>query len=159
MVDTASFLRESEAMLGRLYQTAYYVLRARQDAEDAVQQGLMKAWAARGSARPDTFRAWLSRIVVNECRNIQRHRMRVVPSEMVAPKDEAWKPPDPDLAEAVERLPKAIRVPFVLKYVACLTEREVAEAMRVPVSTVKNRLARARKLLRDALADWEVTFE
>lgn len=159
MVDAAAFLRESEAMLAQLYRTAYCMLRVRADAEDAVQQGLMKAWAARERARPETFRAWLARIVVNECHNIQRHRMRVVPSEFIAQAEADWKPPDPDLADAVANLPDAIRTPFVLKYLACLSEREVAQAMHVPVSTIKNRLAKARRLLRDALADWEVSFE
>lgn len=159
MVDGDSFLRESEAMLTRLYNTAFYMLRAKADAEDAVQQGLMKAWAARARANPPTFRAWLARIVVNECHNIQRHRMRVVPSETVALAMDSFAQPDPDLMDAVQRLPEPFRTPFVLKYLACLTEQEVAHAMRLPVSTIKNRLSKARKMLRSALADWEVSFE
>lgn len=159
MVDAAAFQREAEAMLPRLYQTAYYVLRSRPDAEDAVQQGLMKAWAARGRARPETFGGWLARIVINECRNIQRHRMRVVPTEAMDEGVADFAPPDPDLAQAVMALPEAVRIPFVLKYLACFSEREVALAVRVPVSTVKNRLAKARRMLREALADEEVSFE
>jgi RNA polymerase sigma-70 factor (ECF subfamily) len=159
MVDGTLFLHETEEKLTRLYQTAYSILRTRQDAEDAVQQALLKAWASRAGARPETFGPWLMRIVVNECRNIQRHRMWVMPCEAVAAEAETFTPQDPDLWSAVQALPESLRLPFSLKYVAQFTEREVAQAMHLPVSTIKNRLAKARKLLRAALADWEVSFE
>jgi RNA polymerase sigma-70 factor (ECF subfamily) len=159
MVDGALFLCETEAKLTRLYQTAYSILHTRQDAEDALQQALLKAWSARAGARPETFGPWLMRIVLNECRNIQRHRMRVIPCEAVAAESETFTPPDPDLWNAVNALPESLRLPFSLKYVAQFSEREVAQAMHLPVSTIKNRLAKARKLLRAALADWEVSFE
>ena len=159
MVDGALFLRETEEKLTRLYQVAYSILRTRQDAEDAVQQALLKAWAARDRAKPDTFGPWLVRIVVNESRNIQRYRMRVMPFTAVAEEAEAFTPPDPDLWGAVQALPEGIRLPFTLKYVAQFTEREVAQVMHLPVSTIKNRLAKARKVLRAALTEWEVSFE
>lgn len=160
MVDSAQFLRDAEAQLPRLYRVAYGILRARQDAEDASQQALLKAWAARSNARPDTFVPWLMRILVNECRNIQRHRMRMVPSDTIgATATISFTPPDPDVWRAVEALPDALRIPFSLKYLAQCTEQEVAQAMGVPVSTVKNRLSKARKTLREALSDWEVAFE
>ena len=158
MVDSAFFMRESEAMLTRLYHTAYYMLTSKQDAEDAVQQALMKAWAARDRARPDTFQAWLARITVNECRNIQRHRHRVVPSDTVEQEGTPFHLPDPDLMTCVQSLPDALRIPFVLKYLACLSEQEVAHALHLPVSTIKNRLYRARQTLRRALEAWEVPF-
>lgn len=159
MVDGALFLEQTEANLTRLYQAAYGILRTRQDAEDAVQQALMKAWAARLGARPETFVPWLMRIVINECRNIQRRRRWALPLEAAATRGEAFAPPDPDLWAAVGSLPESLRLPFTLKYVSRLTEREVAQAMRLPVSTVKNRLAKARRTLRAALAGWEVSFE
>lgn len=158
MVDNDSFLKESEAMLTQLYHTAYYMLYHRADAEDAVQQGLMKAWAARHRARPETFKAWLARIVVNECHNIQRRRMREVPAETFALEQASFHLPDPDLVDAVHALSDPLRIPFVLKYLTGLTEQEVARAMRLPVSTIKNRLSRARQTLRTALADWEVSI-
>jgi len=153
------FLRETEAKFTQLYQVAYSILRARQDAEDAVQQGLLKAWAARSGAQAETFGPWLMRIVVNECRNIQRHRMRVTPSEEVVMEGESVAPPDTDLKDAIQALPENLRLPFTMKYVAQFSEREVAQAMRLPVSTIKNRLAKARKVLREALAEWEVSFQ
>lgn len=160
MVEAAQFLADTESQLTRFYQVAYSILRSRQDAEDAVQQALMKAWAARSKAQPATFTHWAMRIVVNECRNIQRYRMRVVPSDTIG-EDESvdFCASNIDLWDAVGALPDNLRIPFSLKYVARLTEQEVANSLHMPVSTVKNRLFRARKELRVALSDWEVTFE
>lgn len=159
MVDSSLFLQESEAMLTRLYAMAYHILSSKADAEDAVQQGLMKAWAAKNSVQKDKFKGWLARIIVNECRNIQRYRMRIVPSETVQQKQSTFAPPDIDLMDAIQQLPDAIRIPFILKYQACLTEEEVAFSMRLPKSTIKNRLSKARKMLRNSLTEWEVSFE
>lgn len=159
MVDASIFLKETQRQFTRMYQVAYSILRTRQDAEDAVQQALLKGWSARSSARAETFVQWLMRILVNECRNIQRHRMRVMPCEAIAEGAEAFAPPDLDLATAVQALPDTLRIPFSLKYLAQLTEREVAQALHIPVYTVKNRLKKARKTLREALREWEVTFE
>lgn len=163
-METTLFLRESQALFVPLYRISYGILGSRMDAEDAVQQGLMKAWAAKDRANPETFRAWLSRIVINESRNIQRHRMRIVPMGEVrelqeSPREPSFQPPDVDVMEALAGLPEALRVPFIMKYAARYKEREIAQALRLPLSTVKNRLSRARKLLRKALSDTEVTFE
>ncbi len=158
MVDEALFMQETQAQFTRLYKVAYSILHARADAEDAVQEALTKAWSARTRARAETFGPWLMRIVVNECRNVQRHRMRVVPVEAPAP-PAPFEPPDPDLYNAVRDLPEGLRIPFTLKYIAQYTEKEIAQIMHLPVSTVKNRLAKARKVLRAALSDWEVSFQ
>lgn len=157
-MDAALFMRESEALLTPLYRISYSILRSQADAEDAVQQGLMKAWAAKERANPDKFRPWVTRIVVNESRNIQRYRMRVMPVEDM-PGGQAFEPPDLDVMEAVYGLPEPLRVAFAMKYIASYKEKEIAQALRLPLSTVKNRLARARQLLRDKLTDAEVMFE
>ena len=152
MMDKARFMREAEPLLTKLYGIAYCILRSRADAEDAVQQGLLKAWAARERIRAATFQPWVTRIVIHECRNIQRHRARVVPSDTPAAA-EGFVPPDPAVMMAVLALPDKLRVPFSLKYVGNYREREIADALRLPLSTIKSRLARARRTLRDALTE------
>ena len=58
---------------------------------------------------------------------------------------------DLELREAINALPEALRTPLLLKYMEGMTEKEVAEALRLPVSSVKSRLFRARKLLKQEL--------
>ena len=152
MMEDKRFMSETEPLLTPLYKVAYYILYSRADAEDAVQQGLLKAWAARKKARPESFRPWVTRIVINEARNIQRYRMRVTPMETVEPQAD-FVPPDPGVMEAVQTLPENLRIPFVLKYVMNHSERETAEALLLPISTIKSRLSRARQALQKALTE------
>lgn len=157
MIDADTFSREAEALLQTLHRVAYSILRSEQDAQDAVQQALVKAWAKRETVQPEKFRAWLTRIAVNECRNIQRHRMRVSPVAEVFD-GAGYDPPDVDVSEAIAGLPEKWRTPFLLKYASEFTEREIATALAIPVTTVKSRLFSARHALRQQLSDKEVTF-
>lgn len=151
-VDDMTFTREAMALLPSLRRIALGMLRAGADAEDAVQQGLCNAWARRQDVRPETFRAWLTRIVVNECYNIQRHRMRVYPVAEAAHED-AWRPPDLALRDALDALPERLRIPFLLKYMEGYDLREIAQTLRLSVTAVKGRLHRARRALQKSLRE------
>lgn len=80
------FRQEAERLSPALYRMAMSIVRSSFDAEDAAQEALQKAWIIRERCRNDTFPAYLMRIVINECRNIQRHRMRVQPARHAAGK-------------------------------------------------------------------------
>ena len=77
-MESNAFSRIAEENMQGLYRLSFSILHTRHDAQDAVQQGLLRAWERRETARPEQIRAWLTRIVINECHNIQRKRMRVV---------------------------------------------------------------------------------
>ena len=66
MIDEATFVREAEAMLPGLYRLRMSILRAQADAQDAVQQGMLRVWERRAQAREATLRGWMTRIVINE---------------------------------------------------------------------------------------------
>lgn len=157
-MNDALFITEAEAMFTRLYQISYSILRSRADAEDAVQQALLKAWQARGRIHDDAFAPYVARIVINESRNVQRFRMRVILKADVEP-ETVIAPLLGGILDAVEGLAPKYRAAFTLKYIAGLSEREAAAALKLPVSTIKNRLARAREMLRSALEDQEVIIE
>jgi DNA-directed RNA polymerase specialized sigma24 family protein len=59
MISSERFTHEVTALSPTLYRLCISILRSDADAQDAVQQGLMKAWAAKDTARPETFRPWL----------------------------------------------------------------------------------------------------
>ena len=162
MVDEAMFTREVEALLPVMYRVSMNILHREGDAQDAMQQALTKAWEKRAGVRPDYFRPWLMRIAVNECHNIHRHRRRVTPVAWAG----QWQGVDPpsveaavDIQNALHRLPEKVRIPFLLKYLAEYTEAEVAAILKIPKTTVKNRLHKARQELRSYLSDWEVMFK
>ena len=110
------------------------------------------------NAREGMFRWYLTRILINECRNIQRRRMREFPAE--TPPAAAWDAPADyrELYAAIDALPEALRLPRIVKYIQGASEREGAMALGIPVTTFKSRLHRARRTLRKKL-DREVMFE
>ncbi|MBR6767657.1 MAG: RNA polymerase sigma factor, partial [Clostridia bacterium] len=78
-MNKAMFEQMYREMLPGLYRLAQSILRHTADAQDAVQQAAVKAWQARDRIRSGNEKAYFTRIVINECRNIQRMRMRVLP--------------------------------------------------------------------------------
>ena len=151
-MDEAVFIALCERHMTALYRMAVSILRSPTDAEDAVQQALLNAWRARSRAKPGLERAWLMRIVINESLTLLRRRRRTIPTEDFP----ALAAPEADnsaaaLHAAIAALPESLRTPLLLKYMEGLTEKEVAEALRLPLSSVKNRLFRARRKLQTML--------
>jgi RNA polymerase sigma-70 factor (ECF subfamily) len=155
----------------RLYRAAWSVLRNRAEAEDAVQEGYLKAFAAIDRFEGDSSLAtWLTRIIVNEAISrvraakrrdqalregglaiLQEHRERVAatPSLAAAPEESVMRREFAGLLQrAVEKLPDTFRTVFVLHEVEGLSADEVAESLGIPVETVRTRLFRARRRLR-----------
>jgi RNA polymerase sigma-70 factor (ECF subfamily) len=143
-------------MTQTLYRVCRTQLSQRCDYEDAVQETLEKAWENRGRLRDERYmQTWVIRILINECHNIQRQRMRELITE---------DPPDPRPApdgeiamhDALMTLDEELRLPIVLYYVENYRVAEIAKMLRVPEGTVKTRMARARKELKEyyGQGDW-----
>lgn len=139
------FTELCRACMPGLYRVSMSILRSEADAQDAVQQAMLKAWQARERVYPGHEQAWLMRIAVNECRSIQRQRMRLVPAEYLP--EGAYTPPDTSLRDAVEQLPESLRLPLLLKYMEGMTEEEAARALGMTRAALKGRLFRARHAL------------
>ncbi|MBR3873894.1 MAG: RNA polymerase sigma factor [Clostridia bacterium] len=144
-MDENRFIIVCQQNMTTLYRIAYSIAGNRADAEDAVQQALLNAWKARATTRDGLERAWLIRIVINECYNLLRRR-RCRPSESL--ETAVFPQENSDLYDAIRALPEKLRTPFLLKYMEGMQEKEVASTMKLPVSSVKNRLFRARKQLK-----------
>ncbi|NLD59861.1 MAG: sigma-70 family RNA polymerase sigma factor [Clostridiales bacterium] len=137
----------------KLYRVAYSILLNDQDAADAIQEAVLKGWRARFRLRdPEKLESWLVRIVVNECRNLQR-RMKNRPRPIDERFDAAGEPPpDIGLAEAIRKLPEKYRLLIVLHYAEGYSMREVARIQRISEELVKSRLRQARDALRELLS-------
>lgn len=148
-MDKADFERLYLEMLPGLYRLSLGMLHNEADAHDAVQQAAAKAWQCRERIRLGGERAYFARIVINECRNIQRTRMRVCPVESLP--ETAYTPPDPCLKQAVDSLPEQLRLPLLLKYMEGYSVSEAAAALGISKAALKSRLLRARRKLKEAL--------
>jgi RNA polymerase sigma-70 factor (ECF subfamily) len=145
--------------------TAYVIIGDEAEAEDAAQQGFIKAYYALDRFRTGSpFRPWLLKIVANEARNRRRSSgrreglaLRVAEDrrrEGAAPSPEAAVLSHEDasaLVEALNRLREEDRLVVSCRYLLELDEAETAAALGWPKGTVKSRLSRALKKLRAEL--------
>lgn len=159
--------------LGAAHSLARWLLRHPQDAEDAVQDALLKAYKAFDSYSGGSAMAWLLAIVRNTCLTmIERRRTesKVVNFQDVLQERDQTSPalrPDPTpladarlMAEddrrrvhaAIAALPAQFREVLVLREFHDLNYREIADIVGAPVGTVMSRLSRARERLKDMLA-------
>ncbi len=155
----------------RLLRAAWSVLKNRTEAEDVVQDAYLKAFRAMDGFKGDSsLSTWLTRIVLNEAIGRRRANLRRAKylEENDVPdldryRDRGSPAPTPEaeaaraqmgrlLEGAVERLPDPFRSVFVLREIEDLSVEETAEALEIPAATVKTRLLRARRRLREDLA-------
>jgi RNA polymerase sigma-70 factor (ECF subfamily) len=144
------------------FRVAYVITRNSADAEDALQDGLTKAWRALARYRIDEpLRPWLLRIVANEARNRRRSagrrehlllRVAACSGEAAPSPEEAALDRDrrAQLLAALDELPREAREVLACRYLLELSEVETAAALDVPAGTVKSRSARALDRLREA---------
>ena len=145
------FASEAEALAPSLRRIALSIVRSEHDAQDAVQQALLRVWERRERVDPARLKAYLTRAVINACRDVQRARMRSVP--MDAMPERAVEPPDTALRDAVESLEEKLRTPLLLHYMEGYTEREIARALSLSLPQLKSRMFRARRKLRAMLSE------
>ncbi len=160
-----------------LFGIAVRMLNDEDDAADAVQEALIAAFRKLDTFRGGNLRSWLARIVVNACYDQLRSRKRRK-TILLEPLDDDGEPfesaywmADPalgpqalfDLAEtrdaiqeSLDRLPPAYRATLILVDIEGLPYQEAALALKVPVGTVKSRLARARLQMQQSLGSREI---
>ena len=171
------FQEDALPLLDSLYAAALRMTRNPADAEDLVQETMLRAYRAFDRFEAGTnLKAWLFRILTNAYINVYRKKQREpqkVSSEEVEDFDlyqelknhdpEFTKSPetivldavvDSDIIAALDELPEQFRLAVVLSDIEDFTYAEMAEIMEVPLGTVMSRLHRGRKALQKRL--WEL---
>jgi RNA polymerase sigma-70 factor (ECF subfamily) len=155
------------AYQGLAFRTAYLITGSVGDAEEAAQDGFVKAFRAiRRFRRGEPFRPWLLRIVANEARNRRRSAGRRVQLALRAAEEQgsggaAPSPEDSalsgerrsELLAAVNGLGEEQRLAIACRFFLDLSEEETASVLGVRPGTVKSRLSRALARLREELGD------
>jgi len=174
--DALSSLFDQDA--GKLYRTALLVLRNKEDAQDALQDGLLSAYMnLRSFEGRSQFATWLTRVVRNAAL-MNRRRLRARPflplddfTADVVPRASIGTGPSPDpeelfarsetrsaVLDAINQLPPALRSAFRLRHIQGLSTLEAARAEGVNANVIKSRLWRARKQLVSLLNKRGVTL-
>ena len=145
----------------RLFRLAISILHDAGEAEDAVQESMMRAWKAWDSLHdPERRNAWLTQICVNQCLSQKRrrggrwllfadHSAKVSDAQTVAYADTG----DLDLDRAYQHLSLHQRAVLTLHYQYGYKLDECARLMRCRPGTVRSHLARALSTLRQEMAD------
>ena len=159
-----------------VFNTALRIMGDEDLAADAAQEAFISAFKGIGSFRGGSFKAWLMRTVTNACYDELRRQKRrpTTPlepdtedgEEMDSPKwlaDPSMTPDQQAEADEVEHaiqhclnnLPLEFKTVVVMADIQGMDYTEVAAAVRVPLGTIKSRLARARLRLRECLQGFE----
>ena len=147
------YLERAGALEKTLYRTAWVYLGSESQAVDAVDEAVYRAFRDRRKLRqPEFFETWLTRILINVCKDELRRRRREC-RVCVPPEPEAEHMDALSLREAVRALPEELRSVIVLRYFTGLTLEETAAALEIPRGTVSSRQRRALELLRLDLTD------
>ncbi len=151
-----AFARAVEEYGDTLFRVAYSCLRNRSDAQDVMQETLLKFYMEKKPFQsPQHEKRWLIRVAVNESKKLLRSawRRRSVPLEE---RDEAVTfdtLAQQALFEEVMALPPKYRLAVYLYYYESFSVRQIAEALGANPSTVQTWLMRARGLLRESLQE------
>lgn len=147
-VDFAVFYRET---WDRVYRPLAVTLRDHELARESVDEAMVRAFQSWSKIRTyENPVGWVYRVALNYARNRLRRRWREVPWSSVEPTWE-MRTPNPDLMEALQKLPLRQREVVVLRFLFDWSVSDVGEAMGIPDGTVKSRLHRAVAELRKVM--------
>ena len=170
--DSDAFVQLSELHSDRLLRTIYRITRNRHDAEDAVQDAMLRAFShLKAFQEKSSFSTWLTRIAINSALMILRKKRGCYEIPFYGIDDsgdnyECWELKSPAenpesrlarkereelLRDAILRLPQSLREVVELRQARDYSTREIAQALGISVPAVKSRLSRAKLTLRTAL--------
>jgi RNA polymerase sigma-70 factor (ECF subfamily) len=163
-MDTRRQSFEAQALphLDAAYNLARWLSRSPADAEDIVQDAMLRAFRAFDAFRGGDIKPWLLTIVRNCSRNLGADTKRRKHTALSEEDTYALVSPDANpetlamqasesrkLNEAVALLPNEFREVLILREMEDMSYREIAEVTSVPIGTVMSRLARARAMLKE----------
>ena len=153
---------------GKMYAVALRMCANREDAQDCMQEAMIRAYRAIENFRfQSSFATWVYRITMNTCLDELRRRKVRQATSLDAMLDVGWAPAGGDspegqtlagerkreLEKAIHSLPEDMRSAIVLRDIQGYAYDEIANILDVNVGTIKSRISRGREKLREILAD------
>lgn len=141
------------------YRVALSYCKNRYDAEDIVQNVLIKLLQTDGEFADDTHvRKWIVRVTVNECKSLYRSfwKRNITSLEEAQPEETFSTPDKSELFEALRKLSPKYRIVVHLYYYEEYSIREISQLLGVRETTIQTRLMRARTYLKQQLKEaWQ----
>lgn len=143
--DKDAFTELMEFYMKDMYRTAIAILMNEENAADALQDTILTCWEKLDTLKkPEFFKTWMTRILINHCYDIIR-------SNTVYENIESYEEPSKydeynlELKEAYASIDEQYRLPLELYYSQGFKMREIAEMLSLPLNTIKTRISRGRK--------------
>ncbi|MCM1253387.1 MAG: sigma-70 family RNA polymerase sigma factor [Clostridium sp.] len=157
--DADAFTKLMQSQMQAMYKTARAMLHHDEDAADAISETILICWEKLEQLRkPEFFKTWMTRILINECNDILRQRKRSCPAEEVGEAvgaaavsgsadayDTVSDYETVEWLETLKGLDEKYRLVIILYYVNQFNTEEIASLLHMPASTVRTRLARGRE--------------
>lgn len=145
-----AFSKLIDNIKNKLYKTAIAILKNDDDACDAIQETLLKAYQNIGTLKNnDYFTTWIIRILVNNCYDIIRKNKKIVyiNEKIVSSQDTYYELycQESSLEYVLNMIDKDLKLVTILYYYDGLSINNISEILNIPEGTVKSRLSRARE--------------
>ena len=148
--DADAFIELMERNKMTLQRVAYGYFRGEEDVADEIQDTILDAFEhIRELKKPEYFRTWLVRILMNNCNRLyNQNKKHCKISELSQETVAASGTGDVEFHEMLRSLPEESRLIFQLYYGEQFTTKEIGQMLRMKESTVKSRLHRGKEKLR-----------
>lgn len=152
--DKSSFAKLISHFEKDMYIVAKSILQDDNDCADAVSETVLKAYESISQLKhPKYFKTWLMKILVNNCYQIKRLQKRVITvddfPDIPVPQEEYN---NTELYQVLNKLEDDLKVIVVMYYLQDMPVKEISKILDIPAGTVKSRLSRARKRMREILS-------
>lgn len=155
-MENTDFLAMADKYKDMVYRIALNYYRNPADADDTVQDVLIKLYTAERQFQSEAhLRNWLIRVTINECKNVLRTPWKrwTVSWEDIAAAASFDSPQESELLFSVLNLPEKYRVVLYLFYYESLTAKEIGRLLNLQESAVTTRLSRAREMLKKKITE------
>ena len=173
--DPSAFNRLMAQHENRLYAVALRMCANREDAQDCLQEAMLRVYRAIGSFKgQSTFSTWVYRITMNTCLDELRRKKNRQNTSLDNLVDMGWSPTDggagPEkqalmremrekMHGAIHELPDDMRAAVVLRDIQGFSYDEIAQMLEIYVGTIKSRISRGREKLREKLKEYSELFD
>lgn len=151
-MDNETFAKLIREYTPNLYRLAFGILHNREDAEDAVSESVLKAYEKLHTLRKkESFRPWIMQITANEAKRIYGRNKKSASVENMEEYMPQFQDEYHELWDVVMKLDIVYREAIILYFYEQLSIKEIGEVLHVPEGTVKSRLSRGKKQLKEHL--------
>ncbi len=151
-IDNETFAKLVREYSINMYRLSYGILHSKSDAEDAVSEAVLKAYEnLKSLKKPESFKAWIMQITVNEARRIYRRAQKEIPADQSKGLEPAFYDEHHELWDVVMKLKEGYREVILLYFYEQMSLKEISKVLHIAEGTVKSRLSRGKKLLKEML--------